>query len=62
MSSSGTSASDAAGQHRLDDPAHPRLAQLVGELVEVGDPLLNQLLLGQIDQCPIDRAGAIPTG
>jgi hypothetical protein len=51
-----------AGQHRLDDPAHPRLAQLVGELVQVGDAAQDQVLLGLVDQRHVDGAGAIAPG
>jgi len=34
-----------AGQHRLDDVAHPRLVQLVGELIQVCHPAQDQVLL-----------------
>ena len=39
----------AAAQQRLDHPAYPVFLQLVGELVQVGFPIQNKLLLGLDD-------------
>jgi hypothetical protein len=50
------------GQHRLDEAAHPRLAQLVGELIQVGDAAQDQVLLGLVDQRDVDGAGAVAPG
>jgi hypothetical protein len=48
-----------ADQQRLDDPPHPRLAQLVGELIQMGVAALDQGLGGLVDGLGIDGAGAI---
>jgi hypothetical protein len=49
-------------QHRLDDLAHARLAQLVGELIQMRDATLDQVLLGLVDHGQVDRATAVAPG
>ena len=50
-----------AAQQRLDHPARPLLAELVGELVQVRFPAENQLLASVVDRVAGNRPAAVPS-
>ena len=48
-----------ARQHGLDDAPHPLFTQLVGQLVEMGDAVGDQVFLGLVDQFDGNRVGRV---
>ena len=49
----------ATHQHGFDDPVYPRLAQFIGQLVQVGLAPQNQILLGLLDERKRNRLAAV---